>query len=262
MFEYFKLLEDSIKDFDIHYKSIKDLTIDLAKSGGYYRDIYEFKCGSKRERTLYKNKFDSKLAACWILFYKKLFISKLSRYQDLSDYFVFIINKTFFITMRCINLDKLEHDDIVNKYVNLALNSRIKEVMGKLKSTDNKKIKICNKDVFNNNMLPLDLVDPFIEDSSCDLSSLDIEFLIRDKLDGNIIGNKLLDYMLNAKEKVELVCVDKILNLKEDECTYDTKVVIADAFNIIKYIFLKNSNYTSRKRFRKIKPSNIKYSFE
>ena len=262
MLEYFKLLEDYIKDFNMYYSSIKDLTIDLAKSGGYYRDIYTFKCGSKRERTLYKNKFDSRLAACWILFYKKLFISKLSRYQDLSDYFVFIINKTFFITMRCINLDKLEHDDVVNKYVNLALSSRIKEVMGKLKETDNKKIKVCNKDVFNNNMLPLDLVDPFIEDSKCSLSNLDLEILIRDKLDGNVIGNRLLDYMLNARTKVELVNVDEFLQLDKNECTYETKVAIADAFNIIKYVFIKNSSYTTRKRFREIKPSNIKYSFE
>ena len=31
------------------------------------------KCGTKRERTLYKNKFDSTLVALWLSFYKKLF---------------------------------------------------------------------------------------------------------------------------------------------------------------------------------------------
>lgn len=260
MTEYFKLLENFVKNTGIHYNSIMDLTIDLAKSGGYYRDIYEFKCGTKRERTLYKNKFDSKLSALWILFYKKLFISKLNRYQDLRDYYVFIINKTFFITMNCINLDKLDHDDVVNKYVNLALNSRIKEVLGKLKKSDNKDINICNKEVFNNTMLPLEVIDPFLTDNKCNLEDLDLELEIREKLGDSELGNRLLDCLLYSNKRVELSAVDELLSIPKDLCNEETKVVIANAFNIIKYVLVKNSDI--RRRFRKIKVSNIKYSFE
>ena len=57
MYQYFKMLEDSIRNCSITYNSIKDLTIDLAYSGGYYRGIYEFKNGNKRERTLYTKAF-------------------------------------------------------------------------------------------------------------------------------------------------------------------------------------------------------------
>ena len=262
MIEYFKLLEDFLKDCNIKYSSIKDLTIDLAKSGGYYRDIYTFKCGTKRERTLYKNKFDNKLVALWILFYKKLFISKLNRFPELKDYYVFIINKTFFITMGCINLDKLDHDDIINRYVNMALSSRIKEVLGKLKKSNNEDIKICHKEVFNNTMLPLDSIDSFIEDKNQSLSDLDLELEIRDKLKDNVLGNKLLDCMLNIDKKIDLNKIDNYLDLSKDDCTESNKVVIANAFNIIKYMFLQNSNFNIRKRFRRIKPSSIKYSFE
>ena len=48
MTEYFKLIENYIKDIDISYSSIKDLTIDLAISGGYYRDNYKVKFIIKR----------------------------------------------------------------------------------------------------------------------------------------------------------------------------------------------------------------------
>ena len=262
MTEYFKLIENYIKDIDISYSSIKDLTIDLAISGGYYRDNYKFKCGSIRERTMYKTKFDSKLVALWLLFYKKLFISKLYRYPELKDFYVFIINKTFFITMSCINLSKLDHDDIVNKYVNLALSSRIKEVLGKLKKSDNKNIVISNKEVFNNNMLPLDIVDFYKEDHSQSLDKLDLEIDIRNKLKDNKLGIKLLDYMLNSTKKIDLHNIDKCLNLSKSECTEENKVVIVDAFNIIKYMLLQYSNSDIRKRFRKVKVSSIKYSFE
>ncbi len=260
MIEYFKLIEEYIKDYNKKYDSIKDLTIDLAKSGGYYRAEYEFKCGTKRERTLYKNKFDSKLVALWLCFYKKLFYFKLSKYPELKDYYVFIVNKTFFITMSCINLDKLTHDDIINKYVNMALSSRIKEVLAKLKKPETLNIKVCNKEVFNNNMLPLDIVDFYVEDNKQSLENLDLEIDLRNALKDNKLGNKLLDCMLNSNKKVELNKIDEYLNLSRDECTEENKVVIANAFNIIKYMLLQYSNI--KKRFRKIKYTSIKYSFE
>ncbi|MBO7696684.1 MAG: hypothetical protein J6T10_28990 [Methanobrevibacter sp.] len=262
MVEYFKLLESFVRGSGIKYKSIKDLTIDLAKSGGYYRDTYEFKCGTNRERTLYRNSFDSTLTALWILFYKNLFITKLNRYQDLRDYHVFIINKTFFITMGCINLDKLEHDDVINKYVNMALNSRIKEVMGKLKNPNRKCTAVCNKEVFNNTMLPLELVDPFLEDSSKSLNKLDIEIAIRNELGDNKIGNMLLDYMLSSNRQVRLNSIDTVLGLDRSDCTEKNREDIAESFNTIKRIFLQNSDFRVRKRFRKIKPESIKFSFE
>ena len=150
----------------------------------------------------------------------------------------------------------------MNKYVNLTLSSRIKEVLGKLKKSDNKNIVVSNKEVFNNNMLPLDIVYFYKEDHSQSLDKLDLEIDIRNKLKDNELGIKLLDYMLNSTKKIDLHSIDKCLNLSKSECTEENKVVIVDAFNIIKYILLQYSNSDIRKRFRKIKVSSIKYSFE
>ena len=68
--------------------------------------------------------------------------------------------------------------------------------------------------------------------------------------------------MLNSTKKIDLHNIDKCLNLSKSECTEENKVVIVDAFNIIKYMLLQYSNSDIRKRFRKIKVSSIKYSFE
>ena len=128
MTEYFKLLEAQA-NLDHNVYSIKDITIQLALKAGYQRGPYKFKNGNVRERTQYTKKFDDVLTAKWLCFYKKLFISKLYRHPELKEYHVDIINRTFEMVMKSINLDKLTTDKIIHKYVNLALSNRIGDVL-------------------------------------------------------------------------------------------------------------------------------------
>lgn len=258
---YFDMLENYIKNCNLHYNSIKDLTIDLAYSGGYHRDIYKFKCGTTRERTMYTSKFDSDLSAMWLCFYKKLFLTKLNKYPELQEYHIFIINKTFYMVMSCLNIDKLVCDDIVNKYVNMTLNSRIKEALENIRRIPSNGI-FCHKNVFNNRLFSLDYLiekegDCLYSDDKID----DLELDLRNKLKNNELGNKLLDYLLYSSERIDFKNIDKYMNLDKSECTEENKVVIANSFNIIKYMLIVY-NGKIKKVFRKINPSNIQYSFE
>ncbi len=259
---YFDMLENYIKSCDLHYDSIKDLTIDLAYSGGYHRDIYKFECGTYRERTMYTGKFNSDLSAMWLCFYKKLFISKLNRYPELQEYHVFIINKTFYMVMGCLNIDKLVCDDIVNKYVNMTLNSRIKDALEGIRK-DVEEDAFYNNIIFNNRMFSLDYLIMQKGDYWCnEIEEIDyLELELRKKLENNSLGNRLLDYLLFSNEKVDLKNIDRYMELDKSECTEENKVVIADAFNIIKHALVVY-NGKIKKFFRKIDPSNIHYSFE
>lgn len=271
MYQYFKMLEDSIRNCPITYNSIKDLTIDLAHSGGYHRGIYEFKNGNKRERTLYTKAFDDTLTSLWLCFYKKLFISKLSIHPELAEYHVPIINKTFQITMSCINLDKLVCDDIVNRYVNLALTSRIGEAMGKMKSkynfTQYKKgqtTPFILKNAVDNQAVSLNQLEECNYNFSTfdNLDNLDIELDIKNSLCENPFGERFLEALLFSNKKISLKAIDKSIPLSTGECTEENKRYLADAYNTIKQVLLSYNSSSIRKRFRRILPSSIKYSFE
>lgn len=271
MYQYFKMLENSIRNCSVTYNGIKDLTIDLARSGGYYRGIYEFKNGNKRERTLYTKAFDDTLTSLWLCFYKKLFVSKLSVHPELAEYHVPIINKTFQITMSCINLDKLVCDDIVNRYVNLALTSRIGEAMGKMKSkynfTQYKKGQTAPfilKNAVDNQAVSLNQLEECNYNFSTfdNLDNLDIELDIKNSLCKNPFGERFLEALLFSNKKISLKAIDKSIPLSTDECTEENKHYLADAYNTIKQILLSYNSSSIRKRFRRILPSSIKYSFE
>lgn len=271
MYQYFKMLEDSTQNSSITYDSIRDLTIDLAKSGGYYRGVYKFKNGNERERTLYTKPFDDVLTSLWLCFYKKLFVAKLSVHPELAEYHVHIINKTFYITMSCINLDKLVCDDVINRYVNLALTSRIGEVMGKMRSKyhfvqykKGDKAPFVFKNAIDNQAVSLNHLEECNYKFSTydDLSDLDIELDIKNRLIGNPFGERFLEALLFSNKRINLKAIDKSVRLTHDECTEENKRHFADAYNEIKRVLLSYNSSDLRKRFRRILPSSIKYSFE
>lgn len=269
MHDYFKLLENYIIGFDKNFNSIKDLTFALMEDAGYYRCLYTFKNGNKRERTAYKKEFDSYLTALWILFYKKLFISKLSKHLELQEYFVYIINKTFFIVLGYANKDKFTCDDVINRYVNQTLDSRIKEVQYYNNSKfllekyvkGNKRKFLQKNAILNQAVLLDDLSELQVENEVFDLNENNyIEFDLREKLNNNFWGLKLLNIMLYSNKKISLKNVDKLLNMKKDDCTEENKLLILSAYDIIKKTLLEYTNYNFR--FRKSSLKSIKYSFE
>ena len=270
MIEYFKLLENFLKDCSIQYNDIKDLTFKLMDSGGYYRGTVKFLNGSERERTLYSKKFDSYLVALWLCFYKNLFISKLLRHPELEEYHVFIINKTFYMVLNSLNKDKIVDNNIINRYVNMTLSSRIKEVMYIKKSTYNLSPYKKGKNTFrlkntvDNRAISIDNIDKLtIIDETSDLSgdNKNLEIDLRNCLNDSIIGNRLLDAMLYSGKRFTNKKIDEYIGLERYECTEDTKKQVAESFNIIKKALISYSNYNV-KRFKPIKFSSLKYSFE
>ena len=237
---YFKMLKAEASIDPTEY-SIKDLTIEIAKRAGYYRANYTFANGSVRERTMYEYPFDSVLTAKWILFYKPLFCGKLGPHPEFGDGAIDIINSTFFITMNCLQLDKVVDDDIVNRYVNMALSGRIKNYLieiGSAKRLDEykngEKLNMrLNKSVLYQS-LPLDETLLTEENDAYSDTPQDILMELYWKLSDNPYGIRLLETMLYANQKIHLSSINRYMHLEDFEKTEETKVYIAEAYAIIK----------------------------
>ena len=243
------------------YDSIKKLTFDIANSGGYHRDVYRFKNGKQRERTLYSKKFDSVLVALWILHYKPLFIGKLSKRIDLIDYHVSIINRTFFIVMNCLNMDKVHSDDVMNRYVNLSLGCRIKEAskkeISKFYFGPYENGNFVQRDAVLNRALPL---DESLEETSVFDNLDDVELELRFSLLKNRFGDRILNFLLDSDKQVTFKNIDLKIPMKNEELTEKSKEEIVEAINLIKrYMF----DYVSgRKRFRPTTINSVTFSTE
>lgn len=270
MFEYFKLLEDYIGDTS--YQSISDITIKLMSLAGYSRECVSFKNGNTRIRTVYSNKFDDRLTAMWLLYYKKLFIAKLSKHPELTEYQVDIINKTFLMVIKSLQIEKIVSDDVVHKYVNLTLSSRIKEMMWKNKSKYStetyergKKLPYKLKGALDNQAISInqDFAKDIITDSSMICPDL-LDIDIRDKVKNSVLARKLYESMLQSKSKSKfsLKSIDTTLGLPISMCDDNTKKIIVDAYNMFKELVLSYSDEDIVQRFRKLTVKSVKYSFE
>ncbi len=260
------MLEDYVKGIE-PYDSIMKLTFDIADSGGYKRKYVKFKNGCIRERTVYSKRFNSVLVALWLLHYKNFFIGKLKRRKDLSEHYVDIINKTFFVVMGCLNKDKVRFDNAINKYVALALLSRItdfsKQEMSKVYTDPyekGKKYDFVQKYAVLNQAVPIESVNEsslhmfdigLVEEVALELSQL---------VSDNPFGERVLDFLLTSDKKIRLKNIDKSLSMQRHECTEENRKLILDAYNKIKEYLL---NYVeSNKRFYTTPISVITYSFE
>ena len=266
MYEYFSMLEDYVNGIDT-YDSIKRLTFDIADSGGYQRKLVSFNNGNFRERTVYSKKFDSALVALWILHYKKFFISRLRYNKNLSEYYVDIINKTFFGVMRYFNKEKALFDDSINKYVSLSLLSRLRDFSNRDSSKfytegyeKGKKYNFVQKYAILNQSIPIESVN---EDRLCmfdDRQFDDLEIDLSNLVYSNPFGKRVLNFLLVSDKKVNLKDVDKSLSMLPDECTEENKKLILDAFNKIKKYLLEYTN--SSQSFYRASLFNVTYSFE
>lgn len=241
MYAYFEMLKQ-VADLDKTEYSIRDLSIEIADRAGYYRAPYTFDNGSVRERTWYKRPFDNILTAKWLMFYRSLFINKLRTHPEFEDGAIDIINNTFFITMSCLQIDKLVDDDVINRYVNLALSGRIRNYLieiGSLKRLEEyksgQKLNMrLNKSVLSQALSLDELMqqgsyDPMYEDNNDVLLTV-----LYDKLKNIPYGIELLETLLQSRFKVHMSRINQYMYIDTKDLNERTLSDISMAYHIIK----------------------------
>lgn len=268
MYKFFRELQ-KVADIGKDYKSVKELTIDLAHSGGYRREPVTLKNGKVVVRTKYGivengkviQTWDDVLVAKWLVNYKDLFLSKLCVHPELEEFFPEIIQRTFTITFNALQLDKLKSDSNVNTIVYMCLANRIGEALIKKGSESrmesysktrnfsnkNSRERINLKHAVNHMATSL---DKLMEDGAYNLISPcainDTIISIQKELEGNSLGLRLLDSLVYSDMKVNTSIIDKFMKLNDIERTPETLKKLKEAWNVIKstlYSALKNSGY-------------------
>ena len=246
MFDYFKTMHSVANADERSYSSIKDLTIDIAKSGGYRRDYYTYKNGKTVVRTMYNTNpstWDSALVAKWYCYYEKAFYSKLLKHPEFSEYYTFILDRTFSILFNSLQIDKISSDAALNVLFNMSLGNRIGEVLGMIGS--NKRLedsqhgikkRITMKFALNHMAASLDNLEDdhaytlSYNDYNINPSILDLKTILHD----NKYGKCVLESLLYSDKKVDINKIDKFINIEEKT---------PDALNLIKDAYIKITEY-------------------
>lgn len=271
MYKYFEMLKQ-VADTDSTEYQISDLTKEIAIRAGYHRKFITLKNGVRKMHTEYTEPFDNVLTAKWLMYFKNLFILKLGKHPELSEYHVQIINDTFLMFMKRLQLSKAFYDKGIMTYVYDTLYHRITQVLFErgscarleaFKNGEKRKFRYCS--VLNTVSTSYDAL--LEQDNNFDVvdydDELDIEcvlFDLKEKLKYNPYGIRLLNAMLGAGRRVKLSAIDNYVELSDDEKTEETKKYLLDAWNTIVttlkgYIDTKD-NYTWRKA------RSIKYASE
>jgi hypothetical protein len=255
MYKFFKDL-GSVAGLGKEYKSIRELTIDLARSGGYRREMVTLKNGKKVLRTKYGIESNNKvlptwndvLVAKWLYNYKDLFLSKLGAHPELRDFYPEIIQRTFTITFNALQIDKLKSDSNVNTIVYMCLANRIGDALikkgsdSRLESYDksgsgynkNTRERINLKTAVNTMALSLEALMEcgFNIEVPCGISETVIS--LEKALQGNPMGKRLLDSLMYSNAVINTNSIDKFVKLSDKERTPETLKQLKDAWCIIK----------------------------
>lgn len=267
MYKFFKELQE-ISKLGKEYKSIRELTIDVAKSGGYRRESVQLKNGKVVLKTKYGRlengkivpTWDDVLVAKWLCHYKDLFLSKLGPHPELSEFYTEIIQRTFTVTFNSLQLDKLVNESNINTIVYMCLSNRIGEALIK-KGSDSRLESYEKSGAYNNkpsrervnlktavNHMAVSL-DKLIEsgfqmETSCNMN--DVVLSIQKELVDNELGLRLFNSILYSDQKVNTQLIDKFVKLDKLEKTKENLKELKHAWEIIKsslYEALKHSNY-------------------
>lgn len=130
MYQYFKTLQ-SVADSDKRqFNSIYDLTVALAKSSNYKRDVKLKKDGTPSKFIISTyTKWDEPLVAKWLMYYKNTFIGNLCKHKSLQPYCADIIQRTFHYFFQALDLDELKYSGQVTMLFNAQLHTRIAEAL-------------------------------------------------------------------------------------------------------------------------------------
>ena len=256
--EYFDILQSS---FPSDYKktaSIRDVTVKMAELAGYKREPHTFANGNVREMTKYERPFDDLLVAEWLLYFKKLFIGKLTKLPKLKEYWVDIINEVFYSVMRSLVIERLINDAVVVRYVNKSLSDSISDYLKEIGSIsrfqeweDSGKLRFKQRRSLNYNMLSVDATD---DDGNLMLDVVDEEDHFQEMLldmykeiGDDDLSNRLLDAMLFSGKKVLLYKIDDYIEMSEEEKTEDNKLKLRLAYNKINIHVKRGCVFIKRK---------------
>lgn len=239
MYRLFKIADEIAASDSRSFTSIKELTKQIALSGGYRRGPVQLKNGKTVIRTQYGQRdpktnqlvvnWDEGLVAKWLVYYKQVFISKISAHPEMKDYQLFIISRTFSILFNALNFDKLTSDAGCVAVFNLCLCNRIGETLYFMPSderikeyNENKKLRAKNKvstekvkvdknrvnlkEMLNNGIKSLDrhIEDTGFEPAQKSDIRLDLLYIdIQNKLKDNEIGLKLFEALLYSDTPVK-----------------------------------------------------------
>ena len=122
--QYFKAIEREANLDPTEYKSIAELTKEIATRAGWTRQLITQKNGKQVIKTVYTNRktvtvrkngkleevsainYDSILCAKWYMYFKKHFMFKLSMQKNLNEYFDYILTETFHAVFSSLDLNK------------------------------------------------------------------------------------------------------------------------------------------------------------
>ena len=282
MTKFFQMIQ-SVADADKRqFNSIKDLTIEIAMKAGYKRQEHACKNGNIHVRTTYDKPFDSGLVAKWLMYYKKLFVSKLGRHPEFKDFYSQIIYRTFECTMKAFVLEKTIDDKLIHKVVNMSLANRIGEVLYEIGSSARlekyneahkdgvkekgyiNKLKLKTSMIHMSSSLEQMFEDENYQPSCVDKDLSDIIVDLRMKLSDNPMGARVLEAMLNCDKKIQPSHIDDFVYMKKEECTDANKVNIVNAWRTIedtlKNYLHQDNDLNDNLKWGKMK--KVSYSFE
>lgn len=252
MYDFYKLMHMKASESTTDYKSIRQLTLDIANSAGYHREKVTLKNGNEVIRTKYSNRWDDVLVAKWYCHFEKMFCSKLSQLSYMKEYYTQILERTFSIFFNALQVDKVVSNTSVTTTVYACFNNRIGEVMQVL-ATDNRvkrynatqgvkvrnsKDRVVVKDYINYSAISLDTkVDELhtmkdvIPSEKVELSDMILD--IKNRLGKDMLGLRLLESMVNSDKQISFGNISNFVKLKETEYNSETVNRLRNAYKII-----------------------------
>ena len=282
MYQFFKSMQKVAEYDTTNYANIAELTNKLLVEAGCHKEAITLKNGKVRYRNAFTKPFDEVLVAKWYMYYKKLFIGKLSKHPEFKEYHVDIINDVFMSITRFGSPEKFKSGSVVTQYVNMSLGHRIGYVLYSIGSTKRlsqlsaledykKKTHVTDSHELSkqlggwkstHSMKPsasmthmaysLDQLSEDVnfqlEDSNNSNSIINCANIniLKDLLKDNLVGLKLLDACLYCDKKIVFSKICDYIKLDKSEYTDQTKQNLIDAYNIIASFILDTLNKDGR----------------
>lgn len=267
MYNFYKLMHMKASESATDYKSIRQLTLDIANSAGYHREKVTLKNGNEVIRTKYSNRWDDVLVAKWYCHFEKMFCSKLFKLGYMKEYYSQILERTFRIFFNALQVDKIVSDTSVTTTVYVCFNNRIGEVMQVLATNNrierynatqgvkvrNSKDRVVVKDYINCSAISLDTkidelhtMGDIIPSEKVELSDMILD--IKTRLGKDRLGLRLLESMVNSDKQISFGNISNFVKLKETEYNSETVNRLRNAYKIILSVvkeYYPNEDYAS-----------------
>ena len=208
-------------------RPISAITLDLAERAGR---VWDGKSNS------YSKPFDNELTAEWVLYFEKFFLCNLSKHPELKEYWIDIINDTFFQTMQHFDFSRLS-DASLSRYVFVAFKNKLKSLFSKVGVT---KVDRYSGGYFLTDKSPSELSPVSLEDyhtpDSDDLISCELLTDIEQAILGKPFGKEVLDCLLSSSRFMSLELIVRSISKSFGTLTGEQKKQIKDIYFTISHI--------------------------